>query len=691
VIVPKPPLGPKSSFRNRPTNAIVIIVFHLKARIERMASPAFKKIIGLIITTVIIGIAIMPLGSSFPKIALDPSWQSVVQWAFVHSKSFGTDIVFTFGPLGFLHTHQFQPDLFVYRLIFWFTVVLAVGAFLSRYWARIPIWVSLILSYALLVTAGPRDTILIALPLVLALEVFDARERPRPWLVSLLLLLMIITGLVKFSGFMVAFAVLLIVDFVRAVHGRSFPLYSLIFIVGSWVAFWIVGGDPNWLAYLQGGIDLSSGYSSAMQIATNNPALSYVFPAILAGFGLLVWGYARDTMPWRTPQRIGVAASIAIFLFFSFKAGLTRAGGGHTVILTSALAFIASIGAFLTFSLANSRVPKFFALILVSFTSWMHLSNIALSRPNNSAIGWAYVHAIKRPIWKYHALRGLLAGDEYSNLEKKRRIALERIREEVPLPQLTGSVDVYSPQIQPAVLAHGLNYNPRPIFQSYAAYTPRALKMNYDHLISADGPDYVLFSPNSVDNRLKALQDGMSWLPLMLNYEQVAIVNDMVLLKRDLGKRRLVQAQSSQRIPKRWNEAVTVPGSAPCVWAEIHIKPNIIGRLLTVMYRAPIVEISLELSNGQVHRRRFIPSMGTTGFLLSPILLTGSAFFQACSSTPTDDVFRSRVSRVRFHTSKVGLRSFEPNIDIILTPTVIMDADADADAGVSGSRWSTLQ
>ena len=60
-----------------------------------------------------------------PSSGLDPSWTQVQTHAFTHAWQFGTDIVFTYGPWGFLATTLYDPA--TYRLLIGFWLVLALA------------------------------------------------------------------------------------------------------------------------------------------------------------------------------------------------------------------------------------------------------------------------------------------------------------------------------------------------------------------------------------------------------------------------------------------------------------------------------------------------------------------------------------------------------------------------------------
>ena len=80
-------------------------------------------------------------GTEQPPLELDPSWHAAVEYATAHHWQFGTQIVFTFGPLGFLSTRTSLGHLVGARIafaFFWSTLVALAATSMAR---RLPGWV----------------------------------------------------------------------------------------------------------------------------------------------------------------------------------------------------------------------------------------------------------------------------------------------------------------------------------------------------------------------------------------------------------------------------------------------------------------------------------------------------------------------------------------------------------------------
>jgi hypothetical protein len=199
------------------------------------------------------------------------------------------------------------------------------------------------------------------------------------------------------------------------------------------------------------------------------------------------------------------------------------------------------------------------------------------------------------------------------------------IRAEYPLPELNGGVDVY-PWDQVIIFAHGWRYAPRPVFQSYSAYTPELAEMNAAHMRSDYAADNLLFAVRTLDGRFPSLDDGCSWPELLTRYDVRGAAKDFVLLKKSALPREyhLVPLKDS---PIRFAEPVALPtaGNGP-IWAKLEINQTTLESLISAFYKPPSLTLAVSLRGGQRFYFRLIPGMARSGFLLSPLINDNASY-----------------------------------------------------------------
>jgi hypothetical protein len=203
---------------------------------------------------------------------------------------------------------------------------------------------------------------------------------------------------------------------------------------------------------------------------------------------------------------------------------------------------------------------------------------------------------------------------------------LAPIRNDFRFPRIDGSVDIY-PWNQAALLANGLSCRPRPVIQSYSAYTPELAEMNAAFLRGARAPDYILFALNPIDDHFPALEDGRSWPELLTRYD-IASTNlaRALLLKRSASPRRCEKVFIKEAALAFGSPVALPAASDGPIWAEIEINKSLAGKVLSVIYKAPPIWMTVALSDGRQGSFRLIPGMARGGFIISPFIGDPTSF-----------------------------------------------------------------
>jgi hypothetical protein len=204
------------------------------------------------------------------------------------------------------------------------------------------------------------------------------------------------------------------------------------------------------------------------------------------------------------------------------------------------------------------------------------------------------------------------------------------------VPGLNGTTDIYTYE-QSILLASNDAWSPRPVFQSYSAYTPALARLNELHLRGTNAPHWILFDLMAIDDRLPSLEDGISWPALLDNYTFISFDGQFVLMRR----KEVIQSKSNFELINqgtyRTGGIVALPDAHGPLFAEVDLKPTLLGQLWMALFKPPQLNIALNLGNGATRSYRVISNMMTTGFIVSPLvsntaefasLATGNRHFQ---------------------------------------------------------------
>jgi hypothetical protein len=210
-------------------------------------------------------------------------------------------------------------------------------------------------------------------------------------------------------------------------------------------------------------------------------------------------------------------------------------------------------------------------------------------------------------------------------LEDQFAKAMANIRSEYAIPAISGTGDIYTYD-QAILLASGNSWNPRPTLQSYTAYLPALATINEQHLRGPHAPDWILYDLWALDERLPSIEDGLSWPALLDNYTVSSFDGQFVFMR----KNQVIRATSNLSVIYQQNQlvgsTVVLPEASAPLFAEVDLKPTLVGRLLLALYKPPQLSMALKLKDGETRTYRVISNMMVTGFFVSPFVYSTEDF-----------------------------------------------------------------
>lgn len=611
------------------------------------ADAATDRLRRAIVPTLICIYAVLRLPPWLPRVvgtSLDASWR----WAFHEvwrlGLQHGTEFVFSSGPWGFVITETYHPATYGLMLGIYLgaSLVLALALWgILRLEIRRP-WMTLIAAVVFIEAIGLWDvsqTLFFHLGLALLAGRWLQTARAEPFrparLEAALVVAMALASQMKFTYFVFAL-VCLAVAAADELRRRRFP-WLVVTYGGSWLIFWILAGQSisGIPEYLRQAVEIAGGFNAAMGVRGPVPevVLYAVAAVLLVGF----WSLASRERgrPWSWLP----AGGLAVLLFLLFKVAFVR-HDGHALtpaplLVPWSLVCLAPawsrFGTVLQKLLAVSSVA---AALVFAGTVVGHYRDLSLPRLTIQNLGgW--------PARLAAAGGTVLGSDRWARRHEE---AAARIRERLPLSNISGTVDLY-PVSTAYVLAHGLDYRPRPVHHSYSAYTPRLAAMNAQHLRGPAAPETILFEVAPIDGRFPALDDGPSWPELLTRYEPVAAVGRRFLrLDRATQPRRFsLEALTDREVHLGQRVALDGIAAGEPIWAKVELRPTRIGRLQSILYKSPTVTLSIETANGVRRTYRFLPALAAAGFLISPKIDRVDDFAKLMQPDATRLLARQRV------------------------------------------------
>ena len=578
---------------------------------------------------------LVPFSPGMPSGGLDPSWVHGMNQAMAQGLVLGRDISFTFGPYASVSTRIFHPatdGLMIWGALF-FAVPLSLGFLLNF---RNSHWLIKAVLLLWMVAEPTGLGTLFALHALLAGFYIIGREmdeRPRDLrTLGCLLVLLVPFGLAPL------------------IKGNALPIFGAVAALGclylltrrNWLGAALVAGAPPlflllfWVAagqnladlaqYITAMIPIIRGYTEAMALRGPliEPALTLI--VLLLFIYNIYFSSEKDLS-----TKVMAILITSLSLFIIWKEGYVRqdghATGTGTYMIPAALLMIS-----LTEGMKLIKTKLLIAVFSVSVTFVTFYNHRPLTPNDLTQI------AFRTYVGAWNGLVNRLAGTTPFALQYTS--ALENIAKAGGLPVLPGTSDIYSFE-QASLIASGNQWNPRPVFQSYSAYTPELAEMNNAHLIGEGAPDNLFFEVQPIDGRYPSLEDGRSWPTILKNYRPAGLSPRHLILKRH-DTSPVILPEPVARSRHGFGEQVDVPRDHGPLFVRMTFRKSLFGKAAELLLKSSMLRITVTLDDGTVADYRLVSGMTEAGFLLSPLVRSAKDFARLYSDPAALDGQRVR-------------------------------------------------
>jgi hypothetical protein len=555
----------------------------------------------------------LPLIPAMPSQAeLDPSWVIGINQAVSQHMRFGKELIFTFSPYASIYTKGYHPATehleLIGSLYLAFLYSLALLGLLRH--ANAPVIAGMLLLLAGFTTS--YDSLFFSYGLLTSIYALQIISEEKTGyqnnhfknVVSITLLFSGFGLYPLIKGTLFAFYLAIALVTVAYCLWRKQWLYAI--LVPSSAAlcmmmFWSFSGQQlgDLASYYNSISSIIAGYSDAMSSKGNGwEIVTY----ILASTSLCLYLLLKGGI---SVKNIYLFLIFSLFLFINFKAGFVR-HDQHSLMCGIAVFF----SALLIFNLFPSKLA--IALTLLSGIVLLQTESSHKQAPFNSA--YEQFKSTYVRTWTGAQLR-ILHHDQIEDQFKESLESLAKIR---PLPTLPGKSDIY-PFDQAYLMASNNRWVTRPIFQSYSVYNPKLSSLNEEFLKSPRAPDNIFFRMATIDGRLPSGDDGNSW-PALLNQYQLKDTqgNYLILQIREAPRPEKIATINTGIHPV--NTWIELPINNGNVFANVDIKPTLLGRFKTLFFKSSELGIALRLEDGTIKQYRLIPGIAISNFLLSPLI-----------------------------------------------------------------------
>jgi hypothetical protein len=585
-------------------------------RVERLGDA--------LVSTPFVGTAIAlltwPIASPVPSAGPDPSWVAGLYMALGNGLQFGTEFVFSYGPLGFLQ----QPALYdsgLWIVAFLYRALIYVLLSTALLWAArraMPLLLAAALVYAMLV-AGYLEGGVVLLTLVVCVSALSDRPPARAaYLVALAGGILAAIELLGKLNFGIAIFALCLITLLGLPERRRYVSLFAAALLSALLVLWLLTGQAvaNLPEFASNSLQVLSGYSGAM--GTNVTDIGWQRPYAVAAIALLVAAAMASTRRDPAPRRISTIALFAVFGFLTFKQSFVRQGLGNASDFFP-LMLGAALGLLWRLPVRLPRLPPHAAALALALPLAV-LAVATLPRPSL----WAALDPADHVEYLRQDIRTLASASERRELAAEGRKSLISRYRVGPgtLSLLHGrKVDVEPWEIA-AAWAYGLDWQPLPAIQGYQAYTPELDRLNADALSGPSAPTAILRQntrafegafDESIDQRYIAWDPPAAAREMLCHYRAIRTTRDWQVLYPTAE--RCGPPRRIGRVHTETGRAIRVPPPAPGTIVFAKVKGLGIGgfeQLRTVLYRARQRTATV---NG-TKTWRVVPETATDGLIL---------------------------------------------------------------------------
>jgi hypothetical protein len=606
-----------------------------------------------------------------PVEGLDASWDIAIHLAYKYHLVFGKDFVFTYGPLGILHSrHPISINLFVYLsfdLYFLGTLFFVMKKIFASHFS---IGLVFFIFLGIITTMYESFEVWFFFFFLFYLFSFLKESDKRIYLAQAILLSLILFYFKMGLGMIVILIFLAIITYLFIRKKINYKVFlSIIFLYILCIGLSAILLHVDLKGYITTGLYLINGYNDSMFTNIDSVYFTFIIKALSIILIIAMWIIYRIFVSFRKKEfiknsdEIVVYGVLALAMYIFFKLGFVRGEGHFHVFFKGAILLSPFLYLYSRRGIQRkiARVCSWLVLII----SFWAMKNVPGSyRPYSRIKNLSFLPIKLEEIKNY--VRGIV---DYN----KALAASDNLdREDNELKKIIGNatIDIIPFEIS-RIYFYGLHYNPRPVIQSYAAYNEYLDNLNYQKYMSAGAPDYILFSLNSIDGRFPFFDESKTKLALLDRYRIVGEFKGDLILKKKTTKS-IVLSKEVEVINLTFGQDISVRKTNDLQYSRFIIDYSNWGKLRRFFYKPPELKITFTLENGETRTFRAIKPILAEGVLVNKYIDAWQEFQFLMQSK---GLLNSNIKKIRIGPDSIH-SGFKDNIKMVTTYYKFRDKSA---------------
>jgi hypothetical protein len=585
---------------------------------------------------------------AYAEYGIDPSWWASLAMAIEKGEVFGRDFIFNYGPLGYLNTGLLPKGISPLLMLSFHLFVLANFLFIlktafdktSEKW----FWVGFIACIILIPWGFIADSTFTLLYFLIFWLLYVERTRNAlPLLICVIIAVLIFYVKVNLSliAYFVFITSLLYFAMAKIVTWRT---VMIVFSILLGITFlFSIRLNVNIPAYLGASLHIIDAYQDGMAVRLVDgwelwTMLSFFFVIL----GVVLFLIFKNLQFFSSNLYLYLLIAMACFL--NFKQAFTATG--HYNIFGFFL-FLPPLAAILYLFIRHQsgKLPaKVFIAVLclqllatqfirVSYMGFNFKNYVLFAFPDKvvkeyELKGQLYqllkVVKFKNPV---NYARALFTYEFEKNFENEEIINKASLPKEIKDKIGSRGFDVI-PWESSYAFFNKLNYQHRPVIQSYQANSEWLAKQNEAMYFSDNAPEYVLANVGNFRSQNPYWMDHGAYLALFTNY----VLEDTIISRIDtnflfhkIRNKRVFYESVSSGIGEL-KEGIAVPICSDPLYLKANLVYSLKGKIARLFFQPPYLMATLTYSNGKKQDFRIPPPILKSGVLINKKVVNQEEF-----------------------------------------------------------------
>ncbi len=550
------------------------------------------------------------------SIGLDGSYGWGINAAHQLGLQYGRDIVFTYGPLGYLLWPLPWGTIPAASLTFHLVILATwIGLLLYLAFTRLSLIRLFLFAACFAFLRSDAEMQVLALVLICTAVVVTG-DRLALLFCAIASLFATLILFAKFSSGVAVcgvVAVMLLILLIKERHRFGASLMACAggsLVVALPVAIIHFDGIRSIITWVRASLALSEGYATAMSLIGSLVVLKIAIVLLISV--TTVFLISRKAAKDRFLSLLCIAP-----LFVFFKHGFVRQ---DTHVLFFFSAFLVVVTALFLVAHQRRLLIGFAILYLAGAAVYVNIARVEAPwyLPSRSKfIGYDALKAARKAAQLEQMVQNLASRSE-------RGLAPDRLPpvfvSSVRAQHL--SVDIV-PWETSMIPANDFIWKPSPVFQFYTAYTAYLDNLNAVHYEGDQAADRLVVHFGELDGRNMMWDTPQTWRSILAHYEFDCALpsNQVIVLRRTQGKGKR-QRQEIARGEFRVNTWQDVPKTDHLLYAEVVFPWSLAGRIRKTLFRIPPIYMDTREEGGAIKTWRIVPDVLQGGIMINTVPAT---------------------------------------------------------------------